>query len=313
VARLRRKLLFNPDSTELVRELGRTEYADGQILEAFRIYRSAIESGRSDNSLVSDLAQICENHGLVKLTADLLDTLASHQPDDVAIVAARDKYLNLASNERLFRDWRTGRFSSLIVDRDHSHDDLRHPETCDQALALWNDVDPDSSADPVNLRRAAELYEQSIASNPDDIHAYVDAAAIYENLKSYDKAADLYRRATQVTDDPSFCKIQVERLRILRMLEDGVSTESEKATLLLTLAQRCERVGRLEESIQYSQQSLSINPRQLEGWITLAEVSSKVGLYSEAIDAAQQALLLDPNAKSAVEIKNRLEKLGASL
>ena len=85
--------------------------------------------------------------------------------------------------------------NEIVLSLDGTED--THPPTCRQAAETWGNAPFEGKVSVADLARAAALYEESIAVQPGDMHAYVDAARIHEALGDYGRAASLWRRGAR--------------------------------------------------------------------------------------------------------------------
>ncbi|TFH42222.1 MAG: tetratricopeptide repeat protein, partial [Lysobacterales bacterium] len=231
-ARILRKMAYQPDSPELARSLGIAYYNEGRILDAVRAYRRAAELSGNDPSILYNLALICERHEFVPEAARLYEKLSAAQIDHQAIAASRNLFTGLAQDPAQLRGWLNDR---LVVPEPQEATD-EHPPSCDEALALWNKLDPDGAVDTTDLRRAAQLYEQSTVAKPDDLHAYADAAVLYEELHDFERAAELWNGALQIRPDLTFIPDHIKRLASMAELQRDNTSGTKKAALLRDVA-----------------------------------------------------------------------------
>jgi len=304
--RILRKLQYQPNSVELLRELGLAYYSEGEISKAVHTYREAAKLNPGNETILYDLARICENHGFIEEAARIYGQLAATQSQ---FSFKNDQYHNLLQDTTLLRQWRNNRFGTVPLKIEKDTDAQTHPASCDKALALWNDVDPDGAADMDKLREAAELYEQSTKTKPDDLHAYLDAAMLYEAVGDFDHAADLWTQASQIATDQPVYRMQAGRLQTLAALKSDNLNDSEKAALLKKVGDLYRGINQPEQALEYFHQSTAADSSQAESWLSLAETATEVGLYREAISAADKALTLQPSLESAKHIKSMLDMI----
>ncbi len=303
IERILRKLQYQPESAELTRSLGIAYYNDGRILDAIRAYRKAAELDPDDQEIIYNLARIYENHEFVEGAARIYTKLADSWPADMALRTKGDQFSALSSDPDELREWLNGRIAAI----DQETNTAEHPSTCDEALAVWNDVDPEGAADPKNLLRAAKLFEKSAQSKPDDLHAYIDAATIYEALGQFEKAADLWEKGFEINPDFEFLSLQAARLKAMAILS-GIKTDgSEKASVLRQIAWYYRAINEPELALEYLRESAVMIPDRSDTWLELAETAKDAGMYEEAIGAANQALAIKPGLQAAAAVKKELE------
>ncbi len=296
--RVLRKLAYQPDSAELTRALGINYYNEGRILDAVRAYRKASILDSADASIDYNLARICENHELVPEARRLYDRLNAIAPQEMSVAAKKELFVALENEPKQLRQWLNSR---IVVPSDQA-DTIVHPQSCDQALALWNVVDERVVIDASTLRRAADLYEQSTVTAPDDLHAYIDAATICEALGDYDHAASLWDRAAKVASEPSGYATQAMRLKLMAQLRgDGLSGH-QRVQLLREVAVASREVDKPELAKEFLEEAAGLRPDMAEIWLELAETNVDLGLYAQAVDTASRALAIDPSLVRAASL-----------
>ncbi len=258
-----------------------------------------------DQAIKYEYARICETHGFIGEAARLFEKLSVGQTHSQFAVKA-EQYDNLIRDTALQREWRNARFGTLVPIKNAEEQVMAHPSTCDRALAIWNSADPDGAADPKKLRQAAELYEQSTRTKPDDLHAYLDSATLYEILGDYDRAAALWEHAFTIRSDQFIYKMQANRLKSLAELDRNELTGMKKATLLRRIGNLFRGVNEPERALEYLRQSIDIDPQQAISWLDLAETTAEVGSYREAMNAADRALAIQPGLQGAEDVKKML-------
>ena len=308
-----RKLQYQPDSAELHRELGVAYYNEGRLLESIRAYRRAVQLAPDDQTIVYNLARICETHGFVVEAAALYTRLAAMRPGDEAIETKRARLTRFAEDRDLFWAQKNTRLIALSEGAPEAEAEApQHPPTCDRALAVWQDFDEAGMIRPEQLREAAKLYEQSVAAKPDDLHAWADAAELYEGLGEFEKAASLWEGILRIEPDRSIAREQARRLRSLDEIARGGVTGKDQARLLWQAGRQFAVVQRPERAREYLQQALTADPEHAEAWQDLARVDYAAGRYREALQAAERALLLEPGLREAKVVRDSLSAMDLS-
>ncbi len=307
-ARILRKLTYQPDSAELMRALGSANYNDMRLLEVVRAYRFAAELSKNDAEILIEFAQICEKHEFVAEATRIYEKLSTANPGNRSISEKASGFKLLSNEPVQLRRWLNLRIKPLTND-ETSNQKEDHPPTCDQALALWNDTDPDGAVDFVKLRSAAELYEESTVDKPDDLHAYLDAATIYEALNDFDRAGKLWEMAGKIRPDLAFIPQQAGRLRALHDLSRIKIAGSERAEQLRNVADYFREVYEPERALEYLSEAAAIASEQAELWLDLAETLIEAGMYREATVAAKTALDIRPDLHRAVSVRDSVENL----
>ena len=307
--RILRKLAYQPDSAALIRELGVAYYNEGDILDAVNAYRRAAEMSDNDQSTLYNLARICERHEFIPEAARIYGELSRLWPMDRTLGEKSKRLAGLNQDPGQLRSWQNERITVPGTNAEGDAESEVHPPTCDQALTIWNDVDPDGAPDPVKLRKAAELYEQSTLAKPDDLHAYVDAATIFEALREFERAADMMKGATQANPNNAILARQARRLSAMARLQTGQLPDSERAALLLEVASLFHEGGELERGLISARESVKLDPGRGSAWSLIAEMAAEAGLYNEALAAAEQAIAVQPGIAIPESFRETLRRL----
>lgn len=302
-----RRLSYNPDSPELNRALGVAFYNEGRLLDAVHTYRHAAELSGDDPTALYNLARIDERHEFVDEAANIYRLLSREYPEKTELADKGGEYSILEHDSHRLRQWLNSR---IQVPDDLSHtaaDTVTHPKTCDEALAIWNNIDPDGAADPKVLRHAAELYEHSSKVKPDDYHAYADAAMLYEGVHEYDRAARMWRALGDVRPDLTSVPNHVAMAEAVARLEGSRASGAERASLLREVGNACRAVDQPERAQVYLRQALDITPDNADLWFDYAMAAAEAGAYNAALAAADSALAIQPGSQQALSIKKTLE------
>jgi len=307
IAAILRKVQYEPESATLWRELGIEYYNGGRLLESIQAYRRAAELSPDDQSIIYNLARICETHSFVAEAARLYAQLATMRPGDEAIEEKRARFSRYSQDRDLFWSLKNNRLIPHPDDTPkEAEPEEQHPPTCGQAVAAWQKVDEAGMIAPEHLRRAAELYEASIATDAEDLHAYADAAVLYEALGEFAHAATLWEGVVEMRPDQTIAREQAIRLRFMDDLLTGQASGTDKARLLWRIGRQFGAVQQPERALVYLRESLSLDPGHAETWQDFAGVAYQVGRYREALEAADRALAIQPDLREATLIKETL-------
>lgn len=299
IVHILRKLHYQPDSAELHRALGAAYYEDGQLTRSIAAYRKAVAIG-NDPATISQLAQILERHEFVDGARDMWARLAELKPADSSIRDKHASYAALANDPAMRRAWENERLRRIAPQTSEKE---KHPKSCDRALALWLDSDFEGSSDHAKLLKAAKLYEKSIARHPDDLHAYVDAATIYEVLGNRPKALALWRGASKIAPDWSSATLNARRIELLEAVERPGLSPQEKARMSNEICMSERTLGDIEKAVEAMRSAVQAAPDQPALWENLAEVLIDAGLYEEAMAAADRAIAIQPGSARALTIR----------
>jgi tetratricopeptide (TPR) repeat protein len=281
---LLRKLAHEPHLSVRHRDLGIAWYNVGEILRAVRAYRRAIELAPDDGGALYNLARIYERHGLLDEAWAVYQRLAEMFPHESAVTGAQAQLAALVNDPAARTAW----INARNVLPEDSADDGEHPDTCDRALAAWQDVDFDGSIDPANLRVAASLYEQSTRTKPEDLHAYLDAATIRESLGEYAEAAELWRRVSETSAGYAGAPEIARRLERMAEVESGRLDADEEAEALVEIGLAFARTGDVERSIEFLRRAVELDPDRGSAWSALADAYSQAGLREQSVAALER-------------------------
>ncbi len=276
--RAMRKSAAFPDSARFLAGLASAEYADGEILKALNTLRRALEIDSTNAMLLSNYALLCEKHEFVVEAERSFAHLAELVPNDQSVASKTRQVRALLYDSTSIRKWETERL--VVPDLEPNEDDSElHPPTCDEALALWNDANPSGSVDEEKLRHAAELYVKSSQTNPDDVHAYIDAAALYELLGDFDRAAGLWSAAAYKRSDLPFLSQNGMRLRAIADLSKNSSTGCGRALKLKELASICMALNEIERAAAYLEEARGLCPENTQIQTDLTAANRECGKY----------------------------------
>ncbi|MCB9365884.1 MAG: fused MFS/spermidine synthase [Calditrichaeota bacterium] len=214
--RTMRRLAAHPDSLELLLSKATIQYSDGRIKDAMETLQRACQMDSTNVQLLTSYIRLCQRHDFLSEASRSLDRLVSLAPHESTLQLEQAQVNAFLSDPAKRRDWQNSRLIVPGMEQTHQ-DETTHPPTCDEALALWNDVNPDGTVEESKLRKAAQLYVESTQRDADDVHAYVDAAALFELLGDYKRAESLWSSAarkrpdlTQFESRAGLCRTQLD-------------------------------------------------------------------------------------------------------
>lgn len=290
-----------PDSIEIQIGLAADYYNDGEILKAVQLLRRELEKSPDHKHLLMNYAMLCERHGYVVEAARAFSKLVAMTPGDPALTAKKNDMNKLASDASALRAWENSRIVIPEIESFDEDEPSGHPKSCDEALALWNDTDLDGNVSRENLERAANLYVKSTETNPDEIHAYVDAATIFEMLGELDRAARLWETAARFRSDLPFITLNAQRVRALASL---ATTDSgcPRAAVMQQIAQTYTGLGFPEQTLNYLRQASIECPTDAQLLLSLAMTCRDNGLFAESRSVANRILEQNPEFTSAKDL-----------
>lgn len=308
-----RKLRYHKDEPDLYLNLGRA-YLDRRALNrSIHFYKSALELRQDDLQALNSLAflyETCELFGkslkfyerLEKVTpAEKKEDTKGEQTNKEKIKEKIKELRAILTDPGARRDW--------IADKIKPEKPVEtHPEGCKRALDLWSNYEFDGKIKPQKLRAAALEYEKVIEVDKKHMHAYADAANIYEHLGEYGKAADLWRAGLEVTPGNQLAVNNLRRLGLLIELERKPASQ-RRAQIYNDLGVLYWSNRHMERAIDCFEKALKDDPNFAMTYANLAANYIDTGKYPEAIQALEKALSLDPQINFAEKMKERLEWL----
>jgi tetratricopeptide (TPR) repeat protein len=301
IIHLLRKLCYQPDSSALHASLGELFLADGETVRAARATRKAAELSQGDPQIYLRLARLYENLEYVDQALETYEELAVLVPEDERFQRAVDNLELLRTDPAAKQRWLNS--NEIVIEGEEPADE--HPSTCREASQVWNDAPFEGKIGSESLELAAALYEKSIRAKPDDLHAYADAARIYELLGEYGRAASLWRRGLEVVPGNRAAENNVRRLELLA--ETGGPEE------LVEIGQLFQFNGETDTAVEFFSRAADADPAGFDSWAHLAAGYDQVGRYHEAALAYERALELQPDGAGARVIQERLGRIESML
>jgi tetratricopeptide (TPR) repeat protein len=302
IIHLLQQLRYQHDETKLYKDLANTYMEAGEVEKAIQTLKAAAALPGADPELLSLLAYLYESIELPDRALTILEQLALAFPSDK----------NLEEKVRQLRTLRTepGAMESWWEERIAlKKEPAVHPPGCDRAAKLWNKFDFEGKISTENLTRAAREFEKVIEKEKTHMHAYADAATIYEHLKRYGKAAELWRRGLEVSPNNEIAENNIRRLKLLEELNYKNPPDYKRIEMLNEIGVLYWRNGEIERAIRYFRQVLKEKPDHVMAWANLGANYMEAGKYPEAIQAIERALQLDPNLQYRQQMQERLQWL----
>jgi spermidine synthase len=297
IIHLLRKLCYQPDSSALYASLGELLLADGETVRAARATRKAADLSQGDPQIYFRLARMYENLELVDQALETYGELAVLMPEDERFPRAVDNLEILRTDPAAKQRWLNS--NEIVIEGEEAADE--HPSTCREASQVWNDAPFEGKIGSESLERAAALYEKSIRAQPEDLHAYADAARIYELLGEFGRAASFWRRGLEVVPGNRAAENNVRRLELLAAT--GGPEE------LLEIGQLFRFNGETDTAIEFFSRAVETDPTVFDSQAHLAAGYDEIGRYHEAALAYERALDLQPDGAGARVIQERLQRL----
>ncbi len=159
-----------------------------------------------------------------------------------------------------------------------------------QLLATFNKED-----------HALELLATLENLDPFNNDVVLTRAAIYSQLKDYQKAIEEYNKAVFGADEPDFvyCNIAIEYENLgnfdktLEYLDKALKVNPDNDLAIYEAAYCFDLLSLTEEGITFFQQLIDRNPYSTEAWFNLGVSYINAGLYEKALEALEYSLAID--------------------
>ena len=301
-----RKLRYEPDSAALHLALAEAHTREGAMVEAAEATRRAAQLSPDDPQIALSLAGLYENLEFVGPALETYRTLATLLPGDERIVQKVREFEVLARDPSARQRWLNSN-EIVLSDGPPVAPADGHPETCRQAAEAWADAPFEGRVAAASLARAASLFERSTEAKPDDMHAYVDAARVYEAMGEYGRAAELWRRGLAVRAGDRGAEAHARRLDLLQELEDAGGTASAASLAEIGVLHR--EGGDVERAIEFLRRAVEADPARTATWLDLGAALAAAGRYPESVEALEQGLTREPPPEEAQVMAEQVERL----
>jgi len=136
-----------------------------------------------------------------------------------------------------------------------------------------------------NLQVAANLYNETLKTNPNHVDAYYNLGNVFQKLGENQKAKSSYEKAIEI--NPSYAKIH------------------DKLGIVL------QKLGELQKAKSCTEKAIEINPKYVSAHNNLGIVLQKLGENQKAISSYEKAIQIQPNhAIAHNNLGNVFEELG---
>jgi spermidine synthase len=302
IVHLLQKLRYQHDESKLYLELANAYMEAGEIDKAIPTLQAASALPGGDPELLYLLSYLYETVELPDKALSILEQLAGAFPGDKNLEEKISHLKALQAEPQARESWLEERIAAR-------KDPFAHPPGCDRAAKWWNKFDFEGKINPGNLARAAQEFEKVIEQDEKHMHAYADAATIYEYLKRYGKAAELWRRGLQVSPNNEIAENNIRRLELLEELYYKNPPDYKRVELQNEIGVMYWRNGEVERALNYFHQVLKEKPDHVMAWANLGANYIEAGKYREAIQALERALQLNPNLQYRQQMQERLQWL----
>ncbi len=299
---LLRKQKYHSDDPNLYMNLGNTYQEAGELLKALFAFRTAANLAKTSPAALSALAQLYESVDLLDKAQEIFDLLGAAFPGDINLQAKINELKALQNDPMARENWISER---IIPVKDTSV----HPEGCTWAVKKWNKFEFDGKIDSRDLMEAAAEFEKVFEADSKHMHAYSDAAIIYEYLKQYGKAADIWGQGLRVSPENQMAVNNAHRLTLKEELYYKNPPDYKRVELYNQIGVFYWKNGEIERAIQYFKKTLAEKPDHAMAWSNLGINLIEAGKYPEAIQAIKKTLQLDPKIVFASQMNERLQWL----
>ena len=304
IIRILRKLSYQPKDFELKFLLGQTYFENGDFVDAKKVLINALEINPNEAKALELLGVVYEGLELREKAVEFYKKLAAVLPEDPGL---RQKISNL---EASFTDpafnaqWLESKLTIPKKIQDH-------PEKCELARKKWTTYAPDGKVSVENLKEAASLFEEVIASNKEHMHAYSDAAIIYEALGQYNKAASLWEKGLNVAPNNEKAVVNINRLNMLDKFKGQNLTLQQQMETFNNIGFLYWTCKEFEIAETYFKKLLELDSQQPMVLANLGAAYNECGKYKEAIKVLEQVIAMKPNIEYRKQIDERLKSLHA--
>ena len=159
---------------------------------------------------------------------------------------------------------------------------------------------------------AIKIAEELIKESPNQSHVYATTAQLYRNLKDYDKAIDMYRKAIELeqsADNQAQHLMQIGQIYVQqKKYEEAVQAYEEAKTkpkqewiqqnANQQINELYRQMGKIDELINKYEAKLKEEPKNLELLKQLAEIYSQNRQYEKCIELYNKALAIKPDDRN---------------
>ena len=305
LVRILRRIRYQPESADVQVTLSDLYAKNGELVKAASAAATAAELSPEDAGLQIKLAQLYQELEFVP------QALASYRAADSLMPGNEVVQQRIATLQGLLNDPEALR-QALTVDASiltQQASDDAHPDACSRAQQKWNTYDFEGTIGPEQLRSVAQLFNRSTLTRPDHLHAYLDAATVYETLSELDEAIAILRRAFQVEPENLTLRREVRRLELLRDLQRSMTDPADRAAAWFEVGELY-RVGRDGElAVEAFQEALEEESGNSKIWYSLALAYVEIGRLQPARDSLERALAEETDAERRETLSRNLADL----
>jgi len=298
---------FQGPTAELSLALADTYRFDGDTVTAASLTQRATDQGGGDAETYLRLAAAYEDLEFIDRALATYEKLATLRPEDERIRAKVDDFRLLSRDRSARQRW----LNSVEIIFHQDDRPTGHPPSCAAAADAWNDYDRNGRIGTDQLEQAAALFEESIDAKQDDMHAYMEAATIYEVLGHYPRALSVWHRGLELAPGNPTATSAIRRIELLAALDEGNLDPAREARTLDELGKLLMLGGKFERALPYLEQALEITPDDAALWASVGGGREGAADFDGAIEAFERALELESDDLRIATIKRRLDRIRA--
>jgi tetratricopeptide (TPR) repeat protein len=267
--------------------------------------QEAADANGGDAETYARVGAMYEDLELLERAQATYEKLAALQTDDEQVRTKLDE-VRLLNRDRTARQrW----LNSVQLNFDRDEAPTGHPPSCAEAARTWNDYDRGGRIGPEQLRAAAELYEKSIAAKSDDMHAYLEAATIYEALGDYPRASSIWQRGLDLAPGNPTATAALRRLELLAALDGEDLDAAARARTFDELGKLLMLGGEFERALPHLESALEIMPDDPALWASVGGALDGAADFQGAIEAFERAIELERDDLRLTTVETELNRL----
>ena len=298
---------YQGPSKALSMRLADTYMREGDTVTAAVMMEQAADEDGGDAEVYARVGAMYEDLELLERAQATYEKLAALRPADPQVQAKLDEVRLLNRDRSRRQRW----FNSVQLNFGQDEGPTGHPPSCAEAARAWNDYDRGGRIEPDRLRQAAELYEESIAAKSDDMHAYMEAATIYEALGDYPRALSIWQRGLDLAPGNPTATAALRRIELLTALDQGRLDHTGEARTLDELGKVLMLGGEFERALPYLERALEITPGDPALWASLGGALDGAADFTGAVEAFERAIELERDDLRLTTLRRRLEQIRA--
>jgi tetratricopeptide (TPR) repeat protein len=282
---------------------------NGEFTRALEAASAAAKLKPGDPNVMRLLAVIYDNFEMVEESLVIYREMAKMLPGEAGLKEKIDQLSSVLKDPAVRREWLFAGIPAAEPKKNPQHSD-----TCIRAMEMWDDYDEEGKITTDNLKAAAALFEKVMEKDKKHMHAYSDAAIIYEALGQYYKASAVWERGLTVSPRNQRAVDSISRLGFLYELSlNSRLPNDRKIDIYNNIGVLYWKNGEFDFAIEYFEKALRLNPRHAHSLANLGLNYIETGKYPEARAALESVLKSDPNFPFTGPMKDSLQWLRGML